>query len=149
MLSNLLHHSQADIVRALLVQAELATDPPSIIWPVYSTSEPDLPDDVLTVFDTAGEISTRTAHGDRGEHYGIQVRVRASTHDEGFLKAKNIAYWMDELLDKEWVIVGDAEYLIQTIIRTGPILSLGTEVPASRRRIFTINALVVIKRNED
>jgi len=93
-----LAHSPAEIVRQLLVDLELGVNPPSAGWQAYSTSEPTSPDNVITVYDTAGRSHGRdSVINDRQEHHGIQVRVRSATFRDGWLKSNIIAQALDRV----------------------------------------------------
>jgi hypothetical protein len=135
-----LRHSAAFIIRQALVNGELGTEPGAgQPWPVFASSEPGAPDNVLTVFDTGARDLGRTLpDGMRTEVPGIQVRVRAGTHEIGYGKADEIALFLDSLY---WfpVTVGDVLYTIHAVHRTGGIASLGRDAPTGTRRVFTVN----------
>lgn len=148
-IDNLLVHSPADIIRRLLIQAGYGSDPPNLSWPIYAASEPDLPDSVITVFDTAGVDHGRmSVTGDRAEHHGFQIRVRARDHLTGYAKARAISVAMDEVFYQEVVIIAGTTYLVHSLNRTTDVLSIGKQVPNSRRNLFTLNGLTSIKRAE-
>jgi Bacteriophage minor capsid protein len=165
-MSSLLSDSPADVVRWLLVHlgestimmpngqtipAGLATDPnldPQQPWPCYASDEPDGPDSVITVYDTQGRDDGRSMiDGERYEHHGIQIRVRAVTHREGYLKARQIAVAIDQAVINKYVAFGDGTgraYNIPCISRTSNVIPLGKDTPNTKRRIFTINAVCPI-----
>src|SRR4051812_5836239 len=87
----MLSHSPAKIVRQLLINSEVARQVPLVPWPVYALSEPESPDDVLTVFNTSGVDHGRLMPtGERSQHEGIQVRVRAASEEEGYIKSMEV-----------------------------------------------------------
>jgi hypothetical protein len=135
-----LRHSAAFIIRQAIVNGGLGAEPGAgPPWPVYASAEPGAPDNVLTVFDTGARDLGRTSpDGGRTEIPGIQVRVRAGTHEVGYLKADEIALFLDSLY---WfpVVVAGILYLIHAVHRTGGIASLGRDAPTGTRRVFTVN----------
>lgn len=138
-------HSPADIVRRVLIAASLGTDPPNTSWPIYAGSEPDSPDSVITIYDTTGVDSGRTAPDrERQEHHGIQVRIRAPNHRDGYVKSRAIAVGLDTIYQSSVTIDGTT-YLVHSITRTSDVIPLGKEAPSSKRRLFTINALVMVR----
>jgi hypothetical protein len=140
-----LHHSAAFIIRQAIVNGGLGAEPGAgPPWPVYASAEPGAPDNVLTVFDTGARDLGRTSpDGGRTELPGIQVRVRAGTHEVGYAKADEIALFLDSLY---WfpVVVFGVLYLIHAVHRTGGIASLGRDAPTGTRRVFTVNGITDI-----
>lgn len=146
-MSSPLLHSPADIVRVLLVNLGLGANPPNSTWPVYSTNEPDIPDNCITVFDTVGKGDGRSmTDGELFDHYGIQVRVRATTFSVGYQKVNAIRVAFSESVIEEVVTISGTNYLVKSITQISQIFPLGKEVPTSRRTLFTVNALVTVKR---
>jgi hypothetical protein len=136
-------HSPAEVVRQLLVDLGCCSEPGGD-WPAFAAGEPDKPDAAVTVFDTEGvERGTVMVDGELAEFHGVQVRVRAGTHAEGWPKAREIALALDGAYMEE-VTLGDATYRVQCVRRAGPILALGKE-RGTRRTLFTINALVTLR----
>lgn len=146
-----LGHSPADIVRHLLIQlghGENPTPTATPDWSIYVASEPNSPDAVVTVYDTEGRIDgTSNPDGEAQEYFGVQVRVRAEDHPTGYAKARAIADSMDRDVWRDTATVGGTSYCVQSIARTSSVLALGTDKPAGRRHLFTINALAEIRRS--
>ena len=143
-----LTHSPADIVRYLLVDVAQGTLPEDeSAWPIFADSEPDEPDECITVYDTSGIVEGR-AHktGEVQEHYGIQVRLRCLTPESGYARMRTLMLVMDELIRLDHVSIVNSEYLVTAISRKGGILSLGEETPNSKRYVFTLNAIVSLKQ---
>ena len=144
-----LNHSPADVLRWALVQHGTVTDPtPATLqaWPCYASAEPDAPDDCATVYDTDGVGHGRDhVTGERQEHHGAQVRVRSATHAAGYAKASAVAAALDTGLYRESVTVGGSNYLLHAATRTTGVISLGADVPGSRRFIFTVNAILAVR----
>lgn len=155
-MSDPLHHSPADVIRSVLVTLGLTTEPAllpenDLPWPSFTNREPPTPDDCVTVFDTDGVDHGRVMFGgERQSHHGIQIRVRSTYHDSGFKKAREIALSLDSLYDFSVTVpgtqqVGGEDYVVHSVNRVGEVLSLGREVPESKRSVFTVNAMLTLK----
>jgi hypothetical protein len=143
-----LTHSPADVLRWALVQMGAGADPTELPlggWPVYCAGEPDAPDHCLTVYDTTPQADGRAMPtGETFQHYGIQVRVRSSTHAEGWAKADLLRRTLDEDVYDEFVRVGAHAYLVKSVSGT-QLLTLGRNAPSTSRFVFTINCKVTIR----
>ncbi len=144
-------HSVDDVIRRMLVQLGLVADPdvsPLGSWPGYTADEPSSPDNVVTVYGTTGRDFGRIMiDGERPEHEGFQVRVRAVDHPTGFRKARALAVALDTLVYRQQVSGGTLSpnvYCVHSISRTSNVIPLGKETPKSRRKLFTINATTYI-----
>ena len=143
----ILNHSPADIIRYLLIQMGAGVNPTvsTSNWPIYVSSEPNLPDNCITIFDTLGEISNKNhLNGKVIEHNGFQIRVRAENHPTGYVKANSIAQLIDTELYRESVTIDSSDYCIHSVKRVSDIIPLGTDSPTSKRYLFTINFLVYL-----
>lgn len=148
-----LTYSPADVIRQLLIDLALANDFDSLTWPAFSAQEPSSPDNLITVFDTPSVEEGRIhVSGEKAEHHGVQVRVRANTHTEGFAKARAIAVGLDTQVYQATVHVVAAQYLVHSVNRSGGVISLGKElipfgkeVQPAKRSIFTVNFLVSVR----
>jgi len=143
-MSGALDHSPADIVATLLIALGLGQSPTenTPTWPIFVSREPDTPDSVITVYDTSGRLQGRfQTSGEVQEAFGIQVRVRDASHQDGYAKARAIAVALDESISQESVTVDAATYTVVDVARTSGVFTLGTESPESKRNIFTINAV--------
>ena len=152
-MSGALTHSPADILQALLVALGLGSQPPgptdpAVTWPVFVASEPAAPDEAITTYDTEGrDFGFTMTDGERQEHHGVQVRVRASTHAVGWKKARAIAVALDESVYQETVVIEGVSYFVHDVIRTSNVIPLGKEEPTSKRTLFTINAVVTLHQS--
>ena len=137
-------HSPADVVRWLLVSLGQATDPAAgTAWPAYCANEPNAPDNVVTTYDTAGNLFGREhSGGEMQEHYGVQIRLRAATHAAGWAKINAITTALDESTYQETVTIGAAQYCVKSARRSSGVAALGNESAASKRRVFTVNMTV-------
>lgn len=139
---NTLAHSPANIVQQLLISLGIGNDPEtSNLWPVYVSSEPDAPDNVITIYVTQGSGGGRLMTGELFGLYGFQVRIRSATHPIGWAKADEIQTALAESVYDETVHVGAVSYLVNCISQVGDILDLGKDA-TSKRSVFTLNAQV-------
>lgn len=140
-------HSPADIVAQLTVQLGLGTDPSSNgVWPVTATAEAPTPDNAIFVTDTSPQDDGRAmVDGSRDEHFGIQVKVRASTAKVGYAKAKAIQKSFDETVYGSPVTLDTQTYRVECLSKT-QLLKIGKEAPNSQRSLFTVNTLASITR---
>lgn len=146
-----LDHSPAKIVRQLLVDLSLGTDPAAGgSWPVYysrsletqenTISGPRVPDDAITVLDQTDQMGQTTmTDGVKESHHGLQVIVRSAKDGTGWTKANAIKDKLDalKLTDGKRVTIGGSTYVIDCFDRTsGP---LSAKEPNSNRRLISIN----------
>lgn len=140
-------HTASDIVRWLLIDQGLGTDPEdSAAWPVYDAREPDQPDNCLTVYTTEGLDHGRLMPtGESAGLLGIQVRIRSRDERTGAAKAGAIKKAFEEDVYDETVTVDATSYVVCCMARIGDVLTLGDESPTSRRKVHTVNAMVSIR----
>jgi hypothetical protein len=142
-----LHHSQSDVLRWLLISLGIGTDPTTEgSWPIHASSEPDSPDDLITVYDTTGVTSGRIQRtGETVEHRGITIQVRGTDHQTAWAKADALRVALDESISTSPVTIGGYSYVVYAVtVKSGP-LSLGTE-PNTNRFLFTINAVMSLRQ---
>jgi hypothetical protein len=136
-----LANTPADIVRQLLLDDGFSS--------VYALVLPPTPDICTTVFNTTDVIDARTMRGNLNIHFGIQIRVRDDSADDGAARAAEIQRWMaEDVLNA--VVTGGVRlltnsYKVYNFAKIGPVLKLGMDVGNDKRFNFTINALVVIR----
>lgn len=142
-----LTHSPADVIAQVLINLGLGTDPSgSGSWPVHVFTEPDSPDNCLTVYETTGESHGRDQiTGETQEHYGIQVRVRSASPKTGYTKARDIAVKLAKNVLRTPVTIDSSTYLVQSVDKISNVLPVGMDAPESRRHLFTINSLTSVK----
>lgn len=154
--SKTFYHSPAQIIQKLLTVLGLGTLPSDDgAWPTYAVNEPDIPDEAIIVYDTAGiDQGREMVSGFRFEKYGLQVLVRASDHETGYTKSQYLGIVLDQGVYDNVVTLarrdggGDCTYFIKAVKRTSPVYSIGGDTPKSKRRMFTINATATINRIE-
>ena len=149
-MSGELNHSPADIMRYLLVNLDLGSDPDVGTnlgdWPIYVSTEPSLPDDVITVFGTTAIHQGRLqVDGEVQERDGIQIRVRSVGYPIGYAKIKAIATALDEVLYMDGVLIDSDSYAVHSWVRTSGPLELGKQ-PETKRELFTLNGTIVVKQ---
>lgn len=139
-------NSQAEIAAQLLVDLGFGTDPLTFqAWPVYSTAEPSAPDNCITVKDTDGTSEGRSmVDGELQEHFGVQVRVRSTTHPTGWQKALAVREALAKNLYDRTVTIGSSQYLVHCAAKISRVLSLGKDTPSTKRSIFTVNAVLAL-----
>jgi len=150
----LLQHSPADIVRQLLIAIGQGVDstitpgpsvnvPPD--WSVFASTEPSIPDNCLTTYDTDGSADGRIMlSGEAPYHYGFQVRIRSVDHPTGFTKANQVRNALAESVYMSTVTIGSASYTVHSITSLRQILAIGKDNPATKRSLFTLNAMLAI-----
>lgn len=155
-MAGFLQHSPARIIAELLIGSSHGTDPertPSELWPIYTGNAPDRPDNLIKVTLTAGMDDGYTnPNSERQEKPGIQILVRSVNEEKGYYKAQTIAIFLDEvqrtlvhISDIEDVGTGTMTYILHSIMRTSNVIAIGTDVPAGKRQLFTINAIVTLR----
>jgi hypothetical protein len=148
-MSGNLTHSTANIIQRLLVNLGLGVRA-SVggTWPIGFAREQNSPDNAITVFDTAGKDNgSNMITGERSEHLGIMIKVRATKHSIGWTKAQTIATQLDTVTTNRLVTISGTDYTVYSVRRTTQVLSLGKEEPDNRRNIFSVNATVSLRQN--
>lgn len=146
---NQLLHSPAEIIQEMMVRLALAADPevePLGSWPVYGGTEPDVPDECITVRGTQGRDDGRLMPtGERMYRHGFQVRLRARDRPTAVAKAWAVATTFDQGVYDHSVTLGGTDYVVEIVTVVNGPLELGPEKTATRREIVTINCLAVIR----
>lgn len=152
-MSSALLHSPAEVIAKLLVDLGAGSDPestPLSSWPIYVDSEPDgsdIPDEVLTVYDTDGNDDGHgMVDGFAYTHHGLQVRIRARDHSTGAAKALEIRRLLNEAVANDFVVLPNTLYYVPAV-KASPVRRLGREIGKSRRHLWTVNGLAVVIRD--
>ena len=144
-----LTHSTAQIVQYLLVGMGLGTlqsVSAAGSWPVFRSSEPDTPDNCITVYRTVGTDDGRSMiDGELWSHHGFQVRVRGSDEDAATPKADAIRVALATQSRGSTVVISSTTYRIWSVSRIGQVLVLGFESPKSKRSLATLNAVLAVR----
>ena len=147
--TNKLQKSPASIMAYYIIN-ELAkmTDPSDgDTWPLYDSFLPDGPQvetDCGAIYDTSGIADERYMSGPTIPHEGIQIRIRSSEKNTGYVKIEDIANALDAVTLDSFEIVA-LEYELQNVSRSSPIASLGVEPGTKRRYHYTVNYLLTIR----
>lgn len=143
-MSGTLTHSPAQILRKLLIDLGLAETTGD--WTCYFSVAPDSPDKAVITFDTEGRVQGRThVDGETQLAHGVQIQVRGTpAHEIGYARAMVIAVGLDGF-SRATVTINAVSYLVQAVTRTSDVISLGIG-DASRRRLFTINAVMSVRQ---
>lgn len=137
-------HAASQIILEYLISKNKATRASvNQAWPITYNNMPNLPDNMLTLYDTLGRMDGRLMQdGKRITHPGILLRVRNLNGNEGFDKAREIAEFFDSVAGDS-VTFDSKTYKIHNISRTSDVIPLGQEAGKSRS-LFTVNAVVTI-----
>lgn len=136
----------AEFVRQLLIDNDLGVDGVSDTadWGVYVGREPEKPDNVITVYRTAGTLQGRL-HNTGGivEHYGLLIRVRGRSYPTAETKIQEITDNLDEEVKDQSVSVShqDGTFVrtIHSFTRTSSVIPLGVDESNGSRDLFTVN----------
>lgn len=134
------------IIRQILINEGLLST--SGDWTVYNAFLPDKPQKSACIYDEDGKQDGRLmATGERIDHPAVQVRVRCQAYMEGWEKANLIAEKLDQINRLEIAVPDDGTYLLQSVSRTGTVISAGMETIGDERRFnFTVNANLTITK---
>ena len=143
-----LTHDPADIIRYLLISKSLGTLPTANgYWPVYTAVEQESPDNMITTYNTTGKVQGRLQKtGAYVEKPGIQVRVRAATHQLGYAKGKTIESTLDTDVYQDTVTIGGSVYEVHAVSRSANLIFAGRDSSSSKRFIFTLNLTATIRQ---
>jgi hypothetical protein len=152
-MSGTLTNSPAEVLRHLLIDLDhgvLPSEPGTGTgigdWPIYVSNEPSAPDQVVTIYDTAGRYDGRGMRsGSKYEFHGVQLRIRGINHTDTFQKANDLTNALDQDIRFDDVTIDGVVYRVYDVSRTSGPLSLGNE-GESNRVLFTINAVVALRQ---
>lgn len=118
-------------------------------WPLYISHMPDgknIEVNCGAVYDTAGLIDgNKLPSGEVTQHPGIQLRIRSSSYETGFIKIEAVAASLDAIY-RDTVEIDSVTYQIQNLKKTTPVIPLGPERGTKRRFLFTVNYLLTLKK---
>lgn len=142
-----LTHSPADVLRWTLIGLGVGTNPVlEGSWPINVSSEPDDPDNLITLIDTSGVFDGRIMQtGEKVEFYGVSIQVRAIDHVTAWPKVEALKRALDESVHNYLVIVGSTDYSVHAVTRQSGPIALGRE-PGSNRLKFSMNVLVSLSQ---
>jgi hypothetical protein len=134
--------SPADIIYHFLTQS--LSDPGQLFVAFF----PDVPDEAVSIYDTAGKLDGRMMRtGEQIEHYGVQIQVRGKVYSETFDRARSIALLLDQVKKESIAVESSEVYVLHNVSRSGAIIPVGIETVNDRRRhLFTINMTITISQ---
>ena len=143
-------HPPSELLWAVLTASEHATNPTKAQpWPAYVGHMPEVPDNAIAFYDTAGRRDGRLmTSGENITHKGFQCRVRCKSYLEGYRKIHNIAQHLAKVKRTEVVLgtgANAAAYVIASVTLTGDILTLGREPDVKAREAFTLNGTITYR----
>ncbi len=157
-MSLVLLHSPADVLRWMLIALGAGSDPtdvnsqglPNGAWPIYVDSEPSLPDNCVTLYDTAPSSDGRIMiDGENVQHPGFQVRIRGTDHPTAFVRAEYLEHVLAETLKYDTVHITTgtvtSTYLVCCAARLRTT-RMGKDVPNTKRSLYTINGILALRR---
>lgn len=141
-------HSPANIIRDYLIDEALLTDPDdSGAWPAYIGNLPDGKDtnhNAVACIDTSPTKDGRLMGGTPLFHFGVQLLVRATDYDDGYVKASALDAALAAVDDDE-VTIDSVTYQIVNVSAATGIVALGQEEGTKRRWMFSLNFLATVK----
>lgn len=140
-------HPSRIVAEALIAKGVLnAYDAVNPTWPTYVEHHPDVPDQLVCVYNTQGTLEDPTFEGDYGDKEGIQIKIRSTNRVAALDRARTIVLTTDDLV-RELIVVAGYTYMIHVLHRTSGPFVLGPEQGGERKRyIYTINYLATITR---
>lgn len=144
--TNQLDHSPADVVRWLLINLGVGTDPDDEgSWPIFCDGEGDTPDNAITVYNTSGIVHGEVHYnGEVQEHYGLQFRLRATKSTVAWPKINELMLTIDQVINNDVVTIDGTSYYVECIPRTGTVLALGKA--DGKRYVYTLNSTVSLRK---
>lgn len=140
--------SPAQILASFLIDAVLFTTPSAgSTWPLFVSSMPDgemIEQDCAAIYDTAGLKDGRLMSGTNILHYGLQIRIRAASYNDGWAKAESVLSAMEAIANEE-ITIDAVDYVINNVTQTSTITALGAEPGTKRRELLTVNFLATLK----
>jgi len=116
-------------------------------WPLYINSMPDVAVNCGCIYDIPGSLDGRIMRtGGVIQHFGIQLKTRATNHSDGWKQIENTAIELSKA-HNETIIVDGTTYEIQNISRTGTVIPLGQD--EKRKFTFVVSFRVTIKEIEE
>lgn len=133
--------SPAEAISILLSDRGLGVTPrpglKNMKWPIFISSIPENPDEVICLYDTAGIPDGRMMEsGEQIIHPGVQIRVRSNKYQDGWEKCEAIGRHLDSL-HRQQITRGEVNYIIHSITRR-PTIAMGREQDGTRQN-FSIN----------
>lgn len=147
-----MNNSPAQIIQQLLTgpSGALFSNPPAapakptLPWPMYVSSMPDLDlEGIAAAYDTEGIVIARfLASGKNQQNFGVMLRVRSISYAAGYTILSKACSDVLAKVRRMPITVGENSYAIDTISQTSPVHSAGQD--ERRRAYLTVNLLVML-----
>ncbi len=130
------------VARQLLIDQGLGSDEGQA-WPVKVSSEPELPDNAITIYDLTGQNEREMATGTLLGPQNLQLRVRGTKYPVAWTKLDDI---VNALLQVEnaLVTVDGVLYIVTCFCTFGSPNSLG-KVADAKRNVLTLTLSISCK----
>lgn len=143
-------HPPAAVVRQLLIDESLFESDLGEDWAIFVSSLPAEPRRAACVYDSTPVADGRLmATGELVMHYGIQLRVRSPSYDEGRLHAQ-LAVDALAAVAQQAVTVSGTVYTVAAVSLASGVFPAGYDDADSggRRMNWTANFLVTLSEDE-
>ena len=132
--------SQSEILRQILSDGSFTSIPNvGSVWPCFVGHLPDggdMVDNAICIYDEQLEKNGRLMRsGETILHYAVQILLRTTHQDQGWLKLSQIANYLDSLVNLSVTVGSDSFVLLSATQRQG-INALGIEDREPQRRFF-------------
>lgn len=118
-------------------------------WPLYIGHMPDnknVRDDAGSIKDSPGTLDGKDMRsGEVYQHFGLQIRIRSTDYEEGWIKVANVAAGLDGIQSGTSIIVNGTTYSFWNFSRTSTVIDLGREETGKRRERFAVNFVLAIR----
>lgn len=140
--------SPGDILYAVLVSMGTVKASSGTPFPCYVGNMPDLPDDLVVIYDTSPDIQGRHMSGGQVlSRLGIQIMVRSRLRPDGWTRIstihKDLTEKISPRLNRRATLKGETWQVSSARITSGPV-DLGQEKEGQRRFLFSVNATLAI-----
>lgn len=121
------------------------------VWPVSVDTELNTPDNVVTLTNTEPQQQGRfQGSGQMNELWTFQAKIRAADSQTAYAKANALSVLFDQVIYKNQVTLAPTShsaggtYRVGRVTRKSGPIAIGREGSATKRYIYTINAIVDI-----
>jgi hypothetical protein len=140
-----LNHSPAEITAKMMADMGITEAFDGDNWPTLVNSEPNLPDNCITVYDTTPRVDARfMTNGAWGRHHGIQIRVRGTTSPVAWTRLNAIYEQLDRDAYTETVALDSNTYEVHAFHGSVPTF-MGKDVPGGKRTFWVLNGTITIR----
>lgn len=142
-------HPPARILAQLIADLGLGSIPSATsvgAWPVYTSNEPNTPDNVISTYRTTDVIDGRASNtGEVIRYQGVQVRVRARSYAVADVRTEAIFKALTETVYRRAVTVESTTYNVSSVRPTsGPVELKARNKPVSEHTVFVANFVLTL-----